>query len=152
MNEPEYVYVTYIASTPEKIWDALVKADVTRQYWRHENVSDWKPGSEWRHVRDDAAKTVDLIGEVVEFDRPRRMVLTWADPANAADKAKHSRATFDIEPFEGMTRLTVTHDNFAEGSNTRRLISNGWPRVLSSLKSYLETGRALDLWAQPKAA
>lgn len=152
MTEPAFIYVTYIASTPETVWDALIKADVTRQYWRHENVSDWKPGSEWRHVRDDAARTVDVIGEVVECAPPRRLVLTWADPANAADKAKHSQAVFDIEPFEGMTRLTVTHDNFAEGSDTRRLIGNGWPRVLSSLKSYLETGRALDPRAQPKAA
>jgi uncharacterized protein YndB with AHSA1/START domain len=148
----DFVYVTYVASTPEKIWDALVRPEVTRAYWRHENVSDWKPGSPWRHVRDDAAKTVDVVGEVAESDRPRRLVLTWADPANAADKSRHSRAIFDIEPFEGMTRLTVTHGDFAEGSDTRRRISNGWPRVLSSLKSYLETGRALDPYAQPKAA
>jgi uncharacterized protein YndB with AHSA1/START domain len=148
----DFVYVTYVASTPEKIWDALVRPEVTRAYWRHENVSDWKPGSPWRHVRDDAAKTVDLIGEVVESERPRRLVLTWADPAKAHDKSKHSRATFDIEPFEGMTRLTVTHGDFAPGSDTRAKISSGWPRVLSSLKSYLETGRALDPYAQPKAA
>ncbi len=148
----DYVYVTYIASTPEKIWDALTRAEVSRQYWKHENVSDWKPGSPWRHVRDDAAKTVDLVGEVVESSPPRRLVLTWADPANAADKTKHSRATFEIEPFDGMTRLTVTHGQFAEGSDTRRRIMNGWPRVLSSLKSFLETGRPLDPWAQPKAA
>ncbi len=148
----DYVYVTYIASTPEKIWDALTRAEVSRQYWKHENVSDWKPGSPWRHVRDDAAKTVDLVGEVVESSPPRRLVLTWADPANAADKTKHSRATFEIEPFDGMTRLTVTHGQFAEGSDTRRRIMNGWPRVFSSLKSFLETGRPLDPWAQPKAA
>ncbi len=148
MTDVAYVYVAYIASTPEKIWDALVTADVTRKYWRHENVSGWKPGSEWRHVRDDAAHTVDLVGEVVECDRPRRLVLTWADPADAGDKSKHTRVAFDIEPFEGMVRLT----ELREGSDTLRNISNGWPRVLSSLKSYLETGRPLDLWALPKAA
>jgi uncharacterized protein YndB with AHSA1/START domain len=84
MTDPAFVYVTYITSMLEKIWDALVKADVTRQYWRHEKVSDWKPGSEWRHVRDDAARTVDLVGEVVESDRPRWLVLTWPIPPTRA--------------------------------------------------------------------
>jgi uncharacterized protein YndB with AHSA1/START domain len=148
MTETKFVYVTYIASTPEKIWDAIVKVDIARQYWGHENVSNWKPGSKWQHVRDDATRAVVLVGEVLESDRPRRLVITWADPALAGDRSKHSRVSFDLEPIGDMVRLTVTHDEFGDDSETFRKISNGWPRVLSSLKSFLETGRPLKTWAQ----
>jgi uncharacterized protein YndB with AHSA1/START domain len=86
MKKPYFVYVTYIATTPEKLFQALVDASVTRQYWlgtkadspAHENVSDWKPGSRWEHRRVDSATTLDIAGKVVENDPPRRLVLTWA--------------------------------------------------------------------------
>ncbi len=147
MGDEKFVYVTYIATTPEKLWQALLDGEMTRQYWGHENVSDWKPGSTWEHRRFDQARTVDLVGQVVESAPPRRLVLTWADPADAADRAKHTRVTFEIEPVADMVRLTVTHDELKPGSEMQRKISNGWPRVLSSLKSFLETGRPLNTWA-----
>ncbi len=147
MSSEKFVYVTYIATTPEKVWDALLKGELTRQYWKHENVSDWKEGSEWKHVAADAKGTVKLVGKVVESKPPKRLVLTWGDIADAAEPAKHSRVAIDIEPVADMVRVTVTHDQFAPGSDTLRKISNGWPRVLSSLKSFLETGRPLDTWA-----
>ncbi len=150
MSKSKFVYVTYIAATPEKIWEALVDGEVTRQYWDRENVSDWKPGSTWKHQRTDAAHTVDLVGEVVEVTPPRRLVLTWAAPADAANKAKHTRVTFEIEPIEDMVRLTVTHDELEAGSDMLEKITAGWPRVLSSLKSFLETGRPLKTWAKAK--
>jgi uncharacterized protein YndB with AHSA1/START domain len=74
-------------------------------------------------------------------------VITWAEPADAADKTKHTRVTFDIEPVADMVRLTLTHDELKPGSDMERKIANGWPRVLSSLKSFLETGRPLKTWA-----
>jgi uncharacterized protein YndB with AHSA1/START domain len=147
MSNAKFVYVVYIAATAEKVWEALLKGEMTRQYWEHENVSDWKPGSKWEHRRVDEAGTVDLVGQVVESLPPRRLVITWADPADAADKAKHTRVTFEIEPVADMVRLTLTHDELQPGSDMQRKITNGWPRVLSSLKSFLETGRPLKTWA-----
>jgi uncharacterized protein YndB with AHSA1/START domain len=151
MTKPSFVYVTYIATTPEKVWRALIDTDVTRQYWAdptssspaHVNVSDWKPGSQWEHQRVDAARTVDMVGKVVESTPPRRLVLTWARPKDAGDDAKHSRVTFDIEPHGDVIRLTVMHEDLERDTPMLNGISDGWPKVLSNLKTLLETGRAL---------
>ncbi len=150
MSKIKFVYVIYIASTAEKVWNALLDGEITRQYWQRENVSDWKPGSAWEHRRLDEGRTVALVGEVVESAQPRRLVVTWADPAGAKDKAKHSRVTFEIESIEDMVRLTVTHEDLEADSEMLSKITNGWPRVLSSLKSLLETGRPLKTWAEVK--
>jgi len=120
----------------------------TRQYWAHENVSDWKPGSRWEHRRTDDARTLDLVGEVVESDPPHRLVLTWADPAEEANRDKHSRVTFELDMIDDMVRLMITHEALAAGSEMLRKISAGWPRVLSSLKSQLGTGKPLPTWAK----
>jgi uncharacterized protein YndB with AHSA1/START domain len=152
MTDTKFVYVTYISSTAEKVWDALTKAEITRNYWGHENVSDWRAGSSWQHVRADESRSVDLVGNVIESAPPHRLVMTWQSPANAAAKARPSRVAFDIERIADMIRLTVTHDDLVAGSEMEQGIVAGWPRVLSSLKSYLETGRPLDTWAKPKAA
>ena len=147
MSEEKFVYVTYIASTPEKVWAARLDGELTRQYCRHDNVSDsnWAVGSKWKHVADDAQRTVKLVGEVLENVPQKRLVLTWVAPARLADKAKHTRVAMDIETVGDMVRLTVTHDQLYD--EMRRGISNSWPRVLSSLKSFLETGRPLDVFA-----
>jgi uncharacterized protein YndB with AHSA1/START domain len=147
MDKPVFVYVTYIAASPEKIWSALLDAKMTAQYWQHENVSDWKPGSKWEHRAFDDQRTLRLVGKVVESRPPNRLVITWADPADEKREERHSRVTFEIEPQGAVTRLTVTHDRFEPGSEMFRSISIGWPKVLSSLKSLLETGKALPkLW------
>jgi uncharacterized protein YndB with AHSA1/START domain len=143
MNNEKFVYVTYIATTPQEVWKALLEGELTRQYWKHENVSDWKPGSKWEHVADDGKRTVRLIGKVLEAIPNKRLVLTWGDVPDAADEAKHSRVAIDIETVGEMVRVTVTHDDLTP--DMRRQISNGWPRVLSSLKSFLETGRPLNI-------
>jgi uncharacterized protein YndB with AHSA1/START domain len=145
MSDEKFVYVTYIATTPQKVWKALLEGELTRQYWRHENVSDWKPGSKWELVADDGKRTVKHVGKVLECVPDKRLVLTWGDVADAADAARHSRMAIDIETVGEMVRLTVTHDELAP--DMRRRITNGWPRVLSSLKSFLETGRPLDVFA-----
>jgi uncharacterized protein YndB with AHSA1/START domain len=147
MDKPEFLYVTYIATSPEKLWKALLDPETTAKYWQHENVSDWKPGSRWEHRRSDETKRVVLVGKVLESLPSRRLVLTWADPADEANEGKHSRVTFDIEPVGGVVRLTVTHDRFEPGSKMFESIREGWPKVLSSLKSLLEAGRPLPgLW------
>ena len=147
MDKPQFVYVTYIATTPEKLWNALLDSEMTAKYWQHDNVSDWKAGSRWEHRRHDKTGAVDLVGKVIESSPPRRLVLTWAYPADEAHEEKHSRVTFEIEPVRGVVRLTVTHDTFAPGSDMLESIAMGWPKVLSSLKSLLEVGRPLpELW------
>ncbi|MEZ5652776.1 MAG: SRPBCC family protein [Burkholderiaceae bacterium] len=147
-----FVYVTYIVSTPQKVFEAITRPEIARRYWGHENVSDWQPGSEWQHVRADDARTVQLVGKVVESSSPTRLVITWANASQAADPAAYSRVTFEIAEYDDMVRLTVTHDELEAGSGMAVGISKGWPIVLSSLKSLLETGQGLDVFAQPKAA
>jgi len=120
---------------------------MTRQYWGHDNVSDWKPGSSWEHRRSDGSNRLDIVGEVVECTPPKRLVMTWAAPADIADKTKRSRVTLDLEPVNDMIRLTATHEDLDAGSDMLRGISNGWPRVLSSLKSFLETGKPLNIFS-----
>lgn len=151
-NKPDYVYVTYIASTPEAVWQALVDPEVTARFWSgmkdsgppHVNVSDWEAGSRWEHRRADESAAVDIAGTVVESTPPRRLVLTWARPGEVDDPAKHSRVTLDIEPVsDGTVRLTVIHDDLQKDPKMLAGISGGWPVVLANLKSLLETGRAL---------
>jgi uncharacterized protein YndB with AHSA1/START domain len=145
MTKPELIYTTYIRTTPEKLWNAITNPEFTRQYWGgNENVSDWKTGSKWKHVVSDEKRTVRVVGKVVESLPPKRLVLTWADPANEADV---SRVTFEIEPIDDTVRLDVIHGDFKPGSDMINKVSGGWPRVLSSLKSFLETGKALDVAA-----
>ena len=151
MKKPDYVYVTYIATTPEKLWRALVEVDLMREWWADPNagcarvnVSDWKPGSRWEHRRVDDTGTVDIAGKVIETTPPHRLVLTWARPADTEDIAKHSRVAFDIEPYGGgLVRLTVTHDDLENDPQMLEGVSGGWPKVLSNLKTLLETGHAL---------
>ena len=147
MPNARFVYSIYIAAPPETVWKALLDGEFTRQYWGHENVSDWQPGSTWEHRRADGTGTISILGEVLEARAPHRLVMTWAEPADRGTADRRSRVTFEIEPIADMVRLTVTHEDLEPGSEMERRISSGWPRVLSSLKSLLETGRPLQTWA-----
>lgn len=143
MNKPELVYTTYIRTTAEKLWEAITNPEFTRQYWAgHDNVSDWKQGSKWEHVGTEGERTVHVTGKVLESVPPKRLVVSWAEPSNEADV---SRVTFEIEPYDDMVRLNVVHGDFKPGSDMVSKVSGGWPRVLSSLKSFLETGHGLNL-------
>jgi uncharacterized protein YndB with AHSA1/START domain len=136
-DRPEFVYVTYIESSPEQVWRALTDADLTAQYWGHANVSDWQPGSRWEHVRTDGSGIVDGAGSVLESTPPRRLVLTWAG------ESTDSQVTFEIEPHHDIVRLTVTHENLAN-EQERADAASGWAAVLANLKTLLETGRVLS--------
>jgi len=142
-NKAEFVYVTYIHSTPEKVFNALTAPEMTRKYWAHLNVSDWKVGSPWKHedVNDGHAH---IVGKVLESDPPKRLVISWAFPADKDNEGKHSRVTFEIDPGPGVVKLTVTHDDLEPGSDMVKGITRGWPLVLSNLKTLLETGNAMD--------
>ncbi|MCC7633502.1 SRPBCC family protein [Stenotrophomonas rhizophila] len=146
-----FIHVIYIASTADKVFDAITRPEIARAYWGHENVSDWQPGSRWQHVRANEQRKVELVGEVVESTPPSRLVITWAAASQADDPAAYSRVTFDIVPYDGMVRLTVTHDALEPGSGMDNGIRQGWPMVLSSLKSWLETGKGMDVFAKPLA-
>lgn len=142
----KFVYVTYIATTPNKVWDALIKGELTRQYWQHENVSDWQPGSPWKMVSADAKRTVMHVGKVLEIVPLKRLVLSWGGANDAPNSTSPSRAAIDIEMVGEMVRLTITHDQL--DPDMARQIGGGWPLVFSSLKSFLETGRPLNIFAR----
>ena len=147
MPRSRFMYAIYIAASAETVWKALLDGEFTRQYWDRDNVSDWVPGSSWEHRRIDGDRKVTMLGEVLEASPPYRLAITWAEPSDRTSRDRHSRVTFDIEPVADMVRLTITHDDLEPGSDMERKISQGWPRVLSSLKSLLETGRPLKTWA-----
>jgi uncharacterized protein YndB with AHSA1/START domain/DNA-binding transcriptional ArsR family regulator len=146
-DKPAFVYVIYIESTPERVWHALTDADLTAAYWGHANVSDWRPGSCWEHRRTDGSGIADVVGTVEQSAPPTRLVTTWADPAEPAGPA--SRVTFALEPYGGIVRLTVTHEDLAETDLADA--AAGWSAVLSNLKSLLETGHPLPQapWEMP---
>jgi len=137
MARTEFIYVTYIRTTPEKIWEALTSSEFTKQYWA-QLESDWRPGK----LTFAEGRTADA-GEVLESDPPRRLVLKWRNEFRPELKADgYTLCTFEVEPEGEVVRLTVTH----EAERPHKLIeavSQGWPRVLSSLKSLLETGKGL---------
>jgi uncharacterized protein YndB with AHSA1/START domain/DNA-binding transcriptional ArsR family regulator len=140
-GRPSYRYVTYIESSPERVWQALTDADLTADYWGHRNVSDWQPGSRWEHVRTDGSGVADVVGTVEEATPPTRLVTTWSEPGNERPETT-STVTFDIEAWEGIVRLTVTHEDLADETALGE-IEQGWPAVLANLKSLLETGSTL---------
>ena len=124
----------------KKIWQALIDPEMTKEFWgRHRNRSDWKAGSQWQHENYDDAADLVVAGKVIESDPPRRLVLTWARP----NETETSQVTFDIDESMGSTRLTVTHTDLTP--EAFRSISVGWPAILSSLKSLLETGASLPM-------
>ena len=140
----DFVYVTYIYSTPQKVWDAITKPEFAKRYWFHYNVSDWKKGSRWEHQHGDDSGKIMIDGTVLETDPPRKLVITWTRP----DKSKEpSRVIFDIaDDDSGLVRLTVTHDQLEQDPAMAASVSGGWPKVLSNLKSLLETGKTENIW------
>ena len=140
-DRPSYVYVTYIESSPERVWEALTDPALTAQYWGHSNVSDWQAGSPWEHRRVDGSGIADVAGTVLEAMPPRRLAMTFDAPGGAPPEGP-SKVTFDIEPYHEIVRLTVTHENLG-GSDALEAASAGWPAVCANLKSLLETGHVL---------
>jgi uncharacterized protein YndB with AHSA1/START domain len=144
MAESRFVYATYIRTTPEKLWQALIDPEFTARYWcgtRHE--SDWKPGSPWRIMIPDGR--VADAGEVLEFVPHKKLVLTWRNEFKPELKAEgYSRLTYELEPVGQSVKLTVIHEMEAPDSKLIQAVSGGWPLILASLKSLLETGEPLE--------
>jgi uncharacterized protein YndB with AHSA1/START domain len=144
MSKPEFVYVTYIETTPEKLWQALTDPDFTERYWFGMRLrSEWKPGSSYEMVRSDG--TVSDAGTIVESDPPRRLAYTFINLSDAYKDERPALARFVLEPHGKLVKLTLTHEGFSEDSKFLKGISKGWPVILSGLKSLLETGKPLDV-------
>ena len=144
MDKSEFAYVIMIRTTPEKLWQALTEPEFTRRFWVGTvQQCDWKIGSPWKLLAPDG-RLADA-GEVVEIDVPRRLVLKWQNHLFAELTAEgFSRMTYTLEPIGSSVKLTVTHTMDRDDSKLVKAVSNGWPSILSSLKSLLETGEALE--------
>ncbi len=139
-NRSHFVYVTFIRTTPSKLWEALTAPEFIRQYWFGVTVEcAWKKGSPWKLVYPDGR--VADAGEILEIDPPRRIVIRWQNEWNPELRAEGpSRCTFELEPTGRAVKLTITHEIDRLHSKFIHALSGGWPKVLSNLKSLLETG------------
>jgi uncharacterized protein YndB with AHSA1/START domain len=144
MNDSRFVYVTYIRTTPEKLWKALIDPEFTRRFWNETwQDCEWKPGATWRLMIPDGR--VADAGEIVEIEPQRRLVLRWRNEFMPELREEgYSRMTYEIEKKRESVKLTVIHEMERGGSKLIDVVSGGWPTILSSLKSVLETGQALE--------
>jgi uncharacterized protein YndB with AHSA1/START domain len=144
MADSRFVYVTYIRTTLEKLWQALLDPEFTRQYWcETRQESEWKPGASWRIMIPDGR--VADSGEVVEIEPLRKLVLKWRNEFRPELRAEgYSRLTYEIEKVGNSVKLTVIHEMDKPDSKFIQAVSGGWPHILASLKSLLETGESLE--------
>jgi uncharacterized protein YndB with AHSA1/START domain len=138
-----FVYVTFIRTTPEKLWAALTDPQTIKQYWFGMHCeSDWTAGSPWRLVFSDGR--IADTGEILEAEPLRRLVIAWRNEFKPELKAEGvARCTIELEPADGAVKLTLTHEMDKPGSKVIQAVSGGWPKILSNLKSLLETGEAV---------
>jgi uncharacterized protein YndB with AHSA1/START domain len=155
MSKSTFVYVTFIRTTPERLWSALTTPEFIGQYWFGMRCeSAWTAGSPWRLLFEDGR--VADAGEILEATPPSRLVIKWQNEWKPELKAEgYARCTFEIEPVAGAgapaVKLCVTHGMERDGSKFVEAVSGGWPRILSNLKSLLETGEVV-LKPSPAAA
>ena len=144
MADSRFVYVTYIRTTPEKLWQALTEPDFTRQFWVGcWQESEWKKGASWKLMIPDGR--VADSGEILEIEPQKRLVLQWRNSFKPELREEGpSRMTYEIEPMGETVKLTVIHEMERPDSKFIEAVSNGWPMILASLKSLLETGESLE--------
>jgi len=152
MARSTFVYVTYIRTTPEKLWSALTDAEFMKQYWfGMRGESEWTVGSPWKLVSGD--DQVYDAGEIVEADPPRRLVIRWQNQIKPELNAEGaSLCTMEIERSGTAIKLSITHTIERDASKLIEAVSGGWPKVLSNLKSLLESGSAVLQDPYPAAA
>lgn len=161
MASPTFVYTTYINTTPERLWQALTDPAFTERWWKTTFTSDWGIGSTvtWE---TGGVTIADPEQIVLEYDPYHRLSYTWhtftqeiadlhgfSELVDTISAEPRSKATFELEPIGEMVKLTVIHDGFEPGSTVVTMISRGWPQLLSSLKSFLETGEPLPTGSEP---
>ena len=147
-DRSSFIYVSYIRTTPAKVWEALTGPDFQRQYWFGSTVEcTWKKGAPWKLTGRDGKLTDS--GEILEIDPPRKMVIRWQNEWKRELKAEGpGRCTIELTPGGGAVKLTVTHEIERPNSKLITAVSGGWPAVLSNLKSLLETGAVvITEWA-----
>jgi uncharacterized protein YndB with AHSA1/START domain len=144
MAESRFVYVTYIRTTSEKLWQALTDPAFIRQYWCGITAeSDWTAGSPWKLVIPDGR--VADSGQIVEAEPGRRLVIKWRNEFRPELREEgYSRCTFTLEAVGQSVKLTIDHEIDRPDSKFVQAVSNGWPLILASLKSLLETGESLE--------
>jgi uncharacterized protein YndB with AHSA1/START domain len=144
MGNSRFVYVTYIRTTPEKLWQALIDPGFTRRYFV-ETWQDcaWEAGASWRMMIPDGR--VADSGQVLEIEPHRRLVLSWRNEFRPElHEEGYSRCTIELEKLGSSVKLTIVHEIDRPDSKLVQAVSNGWPHILSSLKSLLETGESLE--------
>jgi uncharacterized protein YndB with AHSA1/START domain len=144
MANSRFMYVIYIRTTPEKLWQALTDPAFTRQFWAQTwQDCNWKPGASWRLMIPDGR--VGDSGEVLEIEPPRRLVLSWRNEFVPEMREEgYSRLSYDFEQIGQSVKLTLIHESQQPDSKLIGAVSTGWPHILSSLKSLLETGESLE--------
>ena len=144
MAESRFVYVTYIRTTRQKLWQALIDPEFTRKYWCETwQDCEWKAGASWRLMIPDGR--IGDSGEIVEIEPERRLVLTWRNEFKPELRTEgYSRLTYELEEMGESVKLTLIHETDKGDSKLIDAVSNGWPHILASLKSLLETGESLE--------
>jgi uncharacterized protein YndB with AHSA1/START domain len=144
MANSRFVYVTYIRTTPEKLWRALIEPEFTKLIWSETwQESKWEPGASWRLMIPDGR--VADAGEILEIEPHKRLVLSWRNEFKPELREEgYSRMTYELEQQGEAVKLTVIHEIDKPGSKFIEAVSNGWPHILASLKSLLETGESLE--------
>jgi uncharacterized protein YndB with AHSA1/START domain len=142
-NSSTFVYVTFIRTTTDKLWSALTDPVMMRDYWfgMHQE-SDWLPGSSWRLVNDDGE--VKDAGEILECEPGKRLVIKWRNEFRPDIQAEgYGRCCIEIESLQDAAKLTITHSIEQPNSKLIEHVSSGWPRIISNLKSLIETGQTI---------
>jgi uncharacterized protein YndB with AHSA1/START domain len=140
MPRSTFVYVSYIRTTPDELWSALTDAEFMKEYWFGVHCEcEWTAGSSWKMVHADGK--ISDAGEIVEADPPRRLVIRWRHVDKPDLKAEgDSLCTMELEPSGPSVKLSITHTIEHERSKLIVAVSGGWPKIISNLKSLLETG------------
>lgn len=148
-HKSSFVYVTYIRTTTEQLWTALTTSEFMKKYWFGMSLeTDWKAGSPWKLVFADGR--VGDAGEIVEIEKPKRLVLRWRNQFRPElHEEGYATCVMELEPAGNVVKLTITHEIDIPGSRLIGAVSIGWPKILSSLKTLLETGTALPAFGEP---
>lgn len=146
MTNSTFIYVTYIATTPEKLWEALTNSDFTEKYFFGTKIeSDWRVGSKVTYSRE--GKVTDY-GEILKYEPPKLLSFTWTYEGDKTEREEPTRVTFELKPMGETVKLTLKHENLVttdivEEDDTFEGFNNGWPAILSNLKTLLETNETL---------